>query len=245
MRTTLEEIQGWFRAGVEQGATHLIVLCDTFSHEDYPVYVSPGQDARQVVAEHTAKAMTSLMEVYNLGLGMDAQRGAGGRALCFDAPEAKGPEAQVWDVVESRNGNRYVVLPGDLMAYVGNRDSSRSDRASLGPFRPEWEVAVVGRVVMGGSKAAPKKPAEPPPDPDAEYHDHGGWHGPCSEARHAIVLAGGPPDQKGAPPKGPKVRALSTLRWTRLSPSGLRCACCRELLVSGPEEIGAIMEAAS
>ena len=37
--TTNTDIGEWFDDGVELGASHMIIVCDTFDHEDYPVYV--------------------------------------------------------------------------------------------------------------------------------------------------------------------------------------------------------------
>lgn len=72
MAATREDIRGWFRAGVASGATHLIVVCDTFEWEDYPVYVggtAPGArtgDVREIAEEYRGKNMQRVMEVYNL-----------------------------------------------------------------------------------------------------------------------------------------------------------------------------------
>lgn len=48
------------------GATHMIVVCDSFDWEDYPVFVMPGQDAREIAKQHDGPNMTKLMEVYKL-----------------------------------------------------------------------------------------------------------------------------------------------------------------------------------
>ena len=48
MGTTAEDIGRWFDEGVEEGATHMIVVCDTYDYEDYPVFVKKGQDVRKV-----------------------------------------------------------------------------------------------------------------------------------------------------------------------------------------------------
>jgi len=43
MGTTREQIRGWLERGVvADGATHMVVACDTFDWEDYLVYMSPG-----------------------------------------------------------------------------------------------------------------------------------------------------------------------------------------------------------
>lgn len=64
MPTTRDDLRRWFDEGVEQGATHMIVACDTFDYEDYPVYVQRGDDPR-----HRARnlgSMQTVMEVYKL-----------------------------------------------------------------------------------------------------------------------------------------------------------------------------------
>lgn len=65
---TKQDIAGWFDDGVRGGATHLIVVCDDFDHEDYPVYVKPGEDARQQADAQGQKSMQRVMEVYALHL---------------------------------------------------------------------------------------------------------------------------------------------------------------------------------
>jgi len=63
---TREEISEWFDEGVTKGATHLIVVVDTFDYEDYPVYVIPGENASAKYEEYNRKNMQSVMEVYCL-----------------------------------------------------------------------------------------------------------------------------------------------------------------------------------
>lgn len=64
--TTLAQISKWFDRGVKQGATHMIVVCDTFSYEDYPVYVAPGDSPRTRAEEFDGKNMQKIIEVYDL-----------------------------------------------------------------------------------------------------------------------------------------------------------------------------------
>jgi hypothetical protein len=70
---TKEEIKEWFEQGVKQGASHMIVMCDTFDWDDYPVYVTPPVDARKTVEAKNGNNMQKVMEVYNLALPMEAQ----------------------------------------------------------------------------------------------------------------------------------------------------------------------------
>ena len=62
MATSRSDIVEWFQEGLKQGATHLLVVCDTFDHEDFPKYVMPGEDPHAVKLGE----MSRLMEVYNL-----------------------------------------------------------------------------------------------------------------------------------------------------------------------------------
>jgi hypothetical protein len=72
MATTRQEIRQWLKRGKAQKATHMLVVCDTFSYEDYPVFVKPGEDVHKV-AESYNKNMQKLMEVYNLKMDLDTQ----------------------------------------------------------------------------------------------------------------------------------------------------------------------------
>jgi len=72
MATEKIEIREWLERGKKQGATHLIVVCDTWDYEDYPVFVNPKQNVREVESEHK-KDMQKVMEVYNLSMDWDTQ----------------------------------------------------------------------------------------------------------------------------------------------------------------------------
>ncbi len=74
MAASREDIQGWLKRGQDKGATHVIVVCDTFDYDDYPVFVMPGEDARAKADEHNGKNMQKVMEVYNLGMDIGRQR---------------------------------------------------------------------------------------------------------------------------------------------------------------------------
>jgi len=62
--TSKQEIENWFDDGVKRQAVWMLVICDTFDHEDYPVYAMTDDECRQ-----TFKApgeMQRVMEVYDL-----------------------------------------------------------------------------------------------------------------------------------------------------------------------------------
>lgn len=73
MAATRQDINRWFEQGLNEGATHMIVVCDTFDYEDYPVYVSPGSNAREVAAQLGSQSMQQVMEVYAMHLDKAAQ----------------------------------------------------------------------------------------------------------------------------------------------------------------------------
>lgn len=73
MGTSQAEIRGWLLAGKSKNATHMIVVCDTYDHEDYPVYVLPGQDVRKEYDSLHWKNMQKVMEVYNLSKDIEPQ----------------------------------------------------------------------------------------------------------------------------------------------------------------------------
>lgn len=73
MAASRDDIRSWFDRGVDQKATHLIVVCDTYDHDDYPVYVISGDDAREKYKEYSGKNMQRVMEVYDLSKPRDEQ----------------------------------------------------------------------------------------------------------------------------------------------------------------------------
>ena len=83
MAASKVDINEWFDSGLEQGATHLIVVCDSFDWEDYPVFVRPGQDAREVSNDYSGQEMQRVMEVYSLSQDKDTQM-AQHRAFNYD-----------------------------------------------------------------------------------------------------------------------------------------------------------------
>ena len=76
MAASKEDISRWFEEGIASGATHVIVVCDTFDHEDYPVFVDSGnEDVHARASEFDGKHMQRVMEVYSLSLDKAEQMG--------------------------------------------------------------------------------------------------------------------------------------------------------------------------
>jgi hypothetical protein len=73
MAATRQEISRWFDDGVAEYATHMIIVCDTFDMDDFPIYVYRGWHVHEVVKEEESKTMQKVMEVYALHLSKDMQ----------------------------------------------------------------------------------------------------------------------------------------------------------------------------
>ncbi len=71
-QTTQDDIRAWLKRAPE-GATHMLVICDTFDWDDYPKFIMPGQDVRKIADENNGPNMTKLMEVYNLSMDLEPQ----------------------------------------------------------------------------------------------------------------------------------------------------------------------------
>jgi hypothetical protein len=84
MATSKDEIRQWLSRAVKENATHVVVVCDTYDHEDYPVLVQPGEDVRAIHDEYDNKNMQRVMEVYALHLPLEDQLNEG-RAFHFEA----------------------------------------------------------------------------------------------------------------------------------------------------------------
>jgi hypothetical protein len=69
----MKDIAGWFERGKLQGSTHMIVVCDTYDYGHFPVYVMPGENPRQRVAEEAKKSLQRVMEVYSYQLPLEDQ----------------------------------------------------------------------------------------------------------------------------------------------------------------------------
>lgn len=70
--TTENAIRNWFQDGSKKGYTHLIVVDDTFKHEDYPVYVVPTDNIHKIINEFS-RNMQRVMEVYSYARDLETQ----------------------------------------------------------------------------------------------------------------------------------------------------------------------------
>lgn len=66
MAASRQDIAGWLDEMYgNENITHMIVVCDTFDFDDYPVFVSKGEDVQEKEAEFRGKEMQRVMEVYS------------------------------------------------------------------------------------------------------------------------------------------------------------------------------------
>lgn len=56
----------WIQRALDEGASYIIVVCDTFDFDDYPVYVYPGQDPHKIANEYDQKSMQKVEELFSL-----------------------------------------------------------------------------------------------------------------------------------------------------------------------------------
>lgn len=73
MSSNKQQIREWIERGVAHGCTHMLVVCDTFSHEDYPVYVTPDQICQIVYEDYNGQNMQAVVEIYDLQDDIEAQ----------------------------------------------------------------------------------------------------------------------------------------------------------------------------
>lgn len=64
MAATKADISSWFDRGLASGATHMVVVCDTYDWEDYPVYCYSEKEARKNSNDYSN--MKKPMECYKL-----------------------------------------------------------------------------------------------------------------------------------------------------------------------------------
>ena len=98
MGTTRSDIKGWLDEGARQGASHVIVACDTFDHSDYPVYIPLGNNPRA----YPLGSMQKAMECYDLSLPIEGQLAE--------------PRANHWDYEETPVKDEFEMIQAEAKA---------------------------------------------------------------------------------------------------------------------------------
>lgn len=86
--TTKEDISEWFDSGLDEGQKYMIVVCDTFSYEDFPVYCTDDTDYSEKYIYHKNYTMQRIMEVYNL---LEDKEDQLNMTRCFNGPPSAVP----------------------------------------------------------------------------------------------------------------------------------------------------------
>lgn len=75
MAATMEVIKGWIARGKANKQSFLIVMCDTYDFDDYPVFVEGDEKACQEEYDTRNRGgnMQTVMEVYDLNADIALQ----------------------------------------------------------------------------------------------------------------------------------------------------------------------------
>ena len=75
MAANLEDIKGWISRGKAEHQDFLIVMCDTYDYDDYPVFVKGSQEECQKEYNALSRGgnMQTVMEVYDIGADIAPQ----------------------------------------------------------------------------------------------------------------------------------------------------------------------------
>ena len=73
MAASKREIHEWVERGARTGATHVIIVCDTWDYMNYPVYVEPNESVEEKLSYYQRADMQRVVEVYNLSMDIQAQ----------------------------------------------------------------------------------------------------------------------------------------------------------------------------
>jgi hypothetical protein len=69
----MDDVRTWIGRGIKEGQSYLIVVCDTFDYEDYPVYAKSVKEAKEEYDAHNGKDMQKVMEIYDLTIPTEPQ----------------------------------------------------------------------------------------------------------------------------------------------------------------------------
>lgn len=64
--TSRSQVKEWYDTGVEKGYTYVVVVCDCFDYEDFPVYCTNSRQMRQKVDYYNRMELHRVMDVLDL-----------------------------------------------------------------------------------------------------------------------------------------------------------------------------------
>jgi hypothetical protein len=71
----------------EEGATHLLIVCDTFDWGNYPISVMPGEDIQKIIKKYNDRNMQQIDEIYNMSVDIGEQRNS--KERCWNITRSK------------------------------------------------------------------------------------------------------------------------------------------------------------
>ena len=74
MAATKECIKNWLKRATKED-NYMLVVCDTFDYEDYPVFVNKSEDVNNKIKRYSEN-MQRVIEVYNLSTDLESQLNA-------------------------------------------------------------------------------------------------------------------------------------------------------------------------
>jgi len=66
MAASRQDVDRWIETAKEMGATHIISVCDSFSYDDYPVYVMPNENLSEKRVKYDGVNMQRINEVITI-----------------------------------------------------------------------------------------------------------------------------------------------------------------------------------
>lgn len=82
MAASVHDLSEWFDRGVKNGQRYMIVVCDTFDYDDYPVFCTV-EEFKKSYQDHNDQNMQRIMEVYDLSMPKEEQLKPGTRVMNF------------------------------------------------------------------------------------------------------------------------------------------------------------------
>lgn len=73
MAASKNDIREWLERGNNGKYSHMIVVCDTWDYDDFPVYVKFDEVLEEEMKHHNGVNMEEIMEVYNYLLPLEPQ----------------------------------------------------------------------------------------------------------------------------------------------------------------------------
>lgn len=66
MAASREDIDSWIKQAKEWGNKYILSACDTWDHEDYPIYCDNLSELREAIKKYDGKNMQKINEVIEI-----------------------------------------------------------------------------------------------------------------------------------------------------------------------------------